>query len=170
MGTVLLLAVLWAVVGIPLVVRHLQERRALPMEEFQRAMGALQPANAETLGLGRRTAGRRRLVSTLTYLPGLALLGVGIAMSDTSMMAVGLSLVNLGTAHRLIALSVDRSHARQARAALGIAAVPSPTGLALDPGIDEPAGDAQTWGDGWQIIGPEPRRVDDLVLVDADVS
>jgi hypothetical protein len=169
MGTVLLLGVLWAVVGIPLVVRHLQERRALPMEEFQRAMGALQPPNGGPLGLGRRTAGRRRLVSTLTYLPGLVMLGVGIGMTDTSMMAVGLSLVNLGTAHRLIALRVDRSHARQARAALGIAAA-SPTGLALDPIVDEATGDAQTWGDGWQIIGPEPRRIDDLVLVDADVS
>ena len=169
MGTVLLLAVLWAVVGIPLVVRHLQERRPLPMEEFERAMGALQPTNAGPLGLGRRTAGRRRLVSTLTYLPGLVLLGVGIGRSDTSMMAVGLSLVNLGTAHRLVALSVDRSHARQARAALGIAA-PSAAGLTFDPGIDEPTGDAQTWGDGWQIISPEPRRIDDLVLVDADVS
>jgi hypothetical protein len=169
MGTVLLLAVLWAVVGFPLVVRHLQERRALPMEEFQRAMGALQPVNGEQLGLGRRTAGRRRLVSTLTYAPGLVLLGVGIGLTDDSMMAVGLSLVNLGTAHRLVALSVDRSHARQARAALGIAAL-SPTTFSIDPIVDEPTGDAQTWGDGWQIIGPEPRRIDDLVLVDADVS
>ena len=169
MGTVLLLAVLWALVGVPLIVRYLQERRALPMEEFQRAMGALQTPVPGPFRLGRRTAGRRRLVSTLTYVPGLVLLGVGLVRGDTSMMAVGLSLVNLGTSHRLIALSVDRSHARQAQSALGIAALSSP-GFALDPGVDEGAGDAQTWGDGWQIIGPEPRRIDDLVLVDADVS
>jgi hypothetical protein len=169
MGTVLLLAVVWAVVGIPLVVRHLQERRALPMEEFQRAMDALQTPALERLGLGRRTAGRRRLVSTLTYAPGLCVLAVGIGLTDTSMMAVGLSLVNLGTAHRLVALSIDRAHGRQARAALGIAA-PSPMSLAPDPRVDQAPGDAQTWGDGWQIIGPEPRGVHDLVLVDADVS
>jgi hypothetical protein len=168
MGTVLLLGVVWALVGIPLVVRHLQERRALPMEEFQRAMGALQ-APVEPSGLGRRTAGRRRLVSALTYLPGLIVLATGLGLTDTSMMAVGLTLVNLGTAHRLIALSVDRSHARQARAALGIAGL-SPASFSFDPGVDEGAGDAQTWGDGWQIIGPEPGGIHDLVLVDADVS
>jgi hypothetical protein len=169
MTTVALLGVLWALVGIPLVVRYLQERRALPMEEFQRAMGALQTAGPVPTGLGRRTAGRRRLVSALTYIPGLVLIAVGLPRRDTSMLAAGLSLVNLGTAHRLIALRVDRAHARQAQAALGIAAL-SPAPFAFDPRVDEVAGDAHARGDGWQIIGPEPRRIDDLVLVDADVS
>ena len=171
MSTVAVLGVVWALVGVPLVVRVLQERRPLPMEEFQRAMGALQTSNGA--GLGVQRAQRRRLVSTLTYSPGLALLVLGLVMGDTAVLAVGLALVNLGTAHRLIALAVDRAARLRpppgSSLASGVLApLPATNGHALHPGIDEPAGDAQSWGDGWQIIGPEPRRIDDLVLVDAD--
>jgi hypothetical protein len=168
MTTVAVLGLVWALVGVPLVVRYLQERRELPMEEFQRTMGALQSPGPMPGGLGRRTAERRRLVSTLTYVPGLVLLAAGLLKSDTTMLAAGLSLMNLGTAHRLVAVVVDRTHPRRWP-------VPPPSGLSptvfpFDPGIDEVAGDAHAWGDGWQVIGAEPRRVDDLVLVDADVS
>lgn len=169
MSRVAVLVVLWALVGVPLLVRYLQERRALPMEEFQRAMGALQPPRARGFGLGRRTAGRRRLVSTLTYAPGALLLLVGLPIRDTPVLAIGLVLVNLGTAHRLVALVVDRGHTRS-MAAHPVMFELAPTGLAFDPVVDEGAGDAHAWGDGWQIIGPEPRGVHDLVLVDADVS
>jgi hypothetical protein len=168
MITVAVLGVVWALVGVPLVVRYLQERRELPMEEFQRTMGALQAPGSVPGGLGRRTAGRRRLVSTVTYAPGLVLLAIGLPRSDMGMLAAGLSLVNLGTAHRLIAVVVDRTHPR--RWPLPPPSGLSPTAFPFEPGIDEVAGDAHAWGDGWQIIGPEPRRIDDLVLVDADVS
>ena len=169
MATVGLLGALWALVGIPLVVRYLQERRELPMEEFQRAMGALQTTGPGALGRGRRTAGRRRLVSTLAYVPGVAMVALGLGLDDTTMLAAGLTLVNLGTAHRLIALVVDRTHLRRLSPLNVRMPLPAAT-FAFDPGVDERAGDAHTGGDGWQIIGPEPRRVDDLVLVDANVS
>lgn len=190
MSSVAVLGVVWALVGVPLMVRFAQERRALPMEQFQRAMGALQgplPTPNGPAGAAVDTAARRRMVSTLTYAPGLALLVAGLVMGDSSVMAVSLALVNLGTAHRLIGLSVDRS-----RRPVGLAALGNITHAMsgqrsnghhsngngtsgngshpVHPGVDEPAGDAQTWGDGWKIIGPEPRRMDDLVLVDADVS
>jgi len=115
---------------------------------------------------------RRRLVSTLTYLPGVLLVLAGLLRDDSSMLAVAVALVNLGTAHRLLGIRVDRSASRAAsrpRPPLPRFG-PAPLELPFQPGIDEGAGDAQTWGDGWQIISPEPRGVDDLVLVDADVS
>ena len=183
MSSVAVLGVVWALVGVPLIVRFMHERRALPMEQFQRAMGALQgpmPTAYGPVGGAVDTAVRRRLVSKLTYAPGLVLLAVGIAMSDSSVMAVSLALVNLGTAHRLLGLTVDRGRRPVGLAALGNvthatngqhANGRSANGShAVQPVVDEAAGDAQTWGDGWKIIGPEPRRVDDLVLVDADVS
>jgi hypothetical protein len=192
MSSVAVLGVVWALVGVPLMVRLAQERRALPMEQFQRAMGALQgplPTPNGPVGANVDAAARRRLVSTLTYAPGLALLGVGIAMSDSSVIAVSLALVNLGTAHRLIGLAVDHSRRPVGLAALGNITHRmndhhgnghhgngNGTGRSgngshpVDPGVDETTGDAQTWGDGWKIIGPEPRRMDDLVLVDADLS
>ncbi len=176
MSTVAVLGILWALFGVPLAVRVVQERRSAPMAEFQRAMGALQgplptPSGPPTTPVD--TAARRRLVSTLTYAPGLALLLVGVLMGDTSVLAVALALVNLGTAHRLLGLTVDRGHPRP----VGLEVLAHRTnGLstngshAPNPIVDEPTGDAQTWGDGWKIIGPEPRRMDDLVLVDADLS
>jgi hypothetical protein len=187
MSSVAVLGVVWALVGVPLMVRFAQERRSLPMDRFQRAMGALQgplPTPAGPVGANVDTAARRRLVSTLTYAPGVALLAVGVATGDSSVMAVSLALVNLGTAHRLLGLTVDRSHRPVGLAALGTVTHrmnghrangnghgPSGSGThPLEPGIDEASGDAQTWGDGWKIISPEPRRMDDLVLVDADVS
>ena len=169
MSSVAVLGLLWALVGVPLAVRFFQERRELPMEEFQRAMGALQgPAPtvwSPLQGGPIDTAARRRLISRLTYAPGLLLLAGGLVKGDHSVLAVGLALVNLGTAHRLLALSVDhrRSHQKPLPFSAGGA-------RPLDPGIDQLPGDAQTGGDGWQIIGPEPRRFDDLVLVDADLA
>jgi hypothetical protein len=184
MSSVAVLGVVWALVGVPLMVRLAQERRALPMEQFQRAMGALQgplPTPSGPAGASVDTAARRRLVSTLTYAPGLVLLAVGVAMGDSSVMAVSLALVNLGTAHRLLGLAVDRSRRPVGLAALGnithrMNGHTNGTGRSgngthpVEPGVDEPSGDAQTWGDGWKIIGPEPRRMDDLVLVDADLA
>ncbi len=170
MSTVAVLGVLWALVGVPLGVRVLQERRPLPMEEFQRAMDALQTQGPNPWGVGPNVQAtrRRRLVSTLTYAPGLALLAVGLAMGDSGVLAVALALVNLGTAHRLLALAVDRAAHRRPQV---LVPPPLPSApLAFDPGIDEAPGDAHAWGDGWQIVDPEPRRVDDLVLVDADRS
>jgi hypothetical protein len=164
MSTVVVLGALWALVGVPLAVRTNQHGRELPMEEFQRAMGALQGPGVPPHGLGARTAGRRRLVSVLTYVPGLLLLVFGMPMQDPTVLAVGLALVNLGTAHRLVALVVDRSHPRPLTPP--VSAIP----FAFEPVVDQGSGDAHAGGDGWQIIGPEPRRVDDLVLVDANVS
>ncbi len=178
------LGIVWALLGVPLAVRFLQERRSVPMAEFQRAMGALQgpvPTPTGPVGGAVDTAARRRLVSTLTYAPGLALLVVGLVMGDSSVLAVSLALVNLGTAHRLIGLRVDRSHNRptgldvlahrtNGHHVKGANAIGSNGSLPLDPGVDQATGDAQTWGDGWKIIDPKPRRMDDLVLVDADLS
>jgi hypothetical protein len=183
MSSVAVLGVVWALVGVPLMVRFAQERRSLPMEQFQRAMGALQgplPTANGPVGTGVDTATRRRLVSTLTYVPGLALLAAGIVMGDSSVIAVSLALVNLGTAHRLLGLTFDRGRRPVGLAALGnvthAAANDHANGRSgngshpVQPGVDEPSGDAQTWGDGWKIIGSEPRRMDDLVRVDANVS
>ncbi len=189
MSSVAVLGVVWALLGVPLAVRFVQERRSLPMEEFQRAMGALQGPGPTPWGPAAGTAvdiaSRRRLVSTLTYVPGLALLVAGIVTDDTSVLAVSLALVNLGTAHRLIGLTVDRSHWHTRPTPLsplgngsnGTYGGPSSNGNGSSsnghtphPVVDEPTSDAQTWGDGWKIIGPEPRRMDDLVLVDADLS
>ena len=58
---------------------------------------------------------------------------------------------------------------RNAHGEPAMSAVPEGTAWEEVP-ADEGAGDAQPWGDGWQIIGPEPRGIHDLVLVDADVS
>jgi hypothetical protein len=171
MSTYAVLGVVWALVGVPLVVGVLQERRPLPMEEFQRAMGALQTQGGGfSSAVAHRRIRRRRRVSTLTYAPGLALLVVGLVLSDSAVLAVGLALVNLGTVHRLVAVSVDRAAGRRPAAGPSVpsVAVGSPGAHPLEPRIDEPAGDAHAWGDGWQIVGPEPRRIDDLVLVDAD--
>jgi hypothetical protein len=172
MSTYAVLGVVWALVGVPLVVRVLQERRPLPMEEFQRAMGALQTQGGSPWSaVGARRVRRRRLVSTLTYAPGAALLAVGMVLSDTAVLAAGLALFNLGTVHRLVAVSVDRAARRRPAPIVSAGYLPDPSGSTvhpLDPGVDEAPGDAHAWGDGWQIIGSEPRRVDDLVLVDAD--
>lgn len=181
MSTVAVLGGVWALVGVPLVVRLFQERRELPMEEFQRVMGALTAPAPATNGHGvsARAAGRRRLISILTYAPGLVFVIVGVALGDNPAMALGVALLNLGTAHRLVAFSIDRSQRPWPRPMLGgrptLGTPPSPSWLEesprpLDPGVDQGPGDAHPGGDGWQIIGPEPRRIDDLVLVDADVS
>ena len=172
MSSVAVIGVVWALVGVPLVVRVLQERRPLPMEEFQRAMGALQTSGGGPWGVGPgiHAVRRRRLVSTLTYSPGLGLLVVGLAVSDTAVLAVGLALVNLGTAHRLVAIAVDRAARRRPPVLVPPPTVLASAPLTLDPGVDQPPGDAHAWGDGWQIVDPEPRRVEDLVLVDADLA
>src|SRR4051812_14259143 len=112
MTSIALLGALWAVVGIPLVVRHLQDRREVPMTQFQRAMGALQTADAPTTGSSFDPMARRRLVSALTYTPGVALGILGAALGDAGVLAVAVAFVNLGTAHRLLGLTVDRSHRR----------------------------------------------------------
>lgn len=182
MSTVAVLGGLWVLVGFPLVLRYVNDRRSLPMEEFQRAMGALSDsaANGHTSHPSfPRAARRRRLISTLTYVPGAAFAVAGMVLDDDVVMAAGVALGNLGTVHRLAALNVERARRRWARPVLGgkpvaplSPSVPSleQSGRPGDPGVDEGPGDAHAGGDGWQIIGPEPRRVDDLVLVDADVS
>ena len=60
--SVAVLGVVWALLGVPLAVRFLQERRSLPMEEFQRAMGALQGPGPTPMGPG---AGHARSTSRL---------------------------------------------------------------------------------------------------------
>jgi hypothetical protein len=180
MSSMAVLGVVWALVGVPLVVRLVQDRRPLPMEEFHRAMGALSGPGPTPSGpvpgmvTSVVTAERRRLISRLTFAPGLGLTAIGVGMQDTSVIAVGLSLVNLGTLHRLIALAVDRRQRRPVVIPV-VTFGPAPVELAaseraLHPGVDQGAGDAQLRGYGWQVVSPEPRRVDDLVLVDADVS
>ena len=181
MSTVAVLGVVWALVGVPLVVRVVQDRRPLPMEEFQRAMGALSTPGTTPDGplpgmaTSVHTAERRRLISMLTFAPGLSLTLVGVGLEDTSVIAVALGLVNLGTIHRLIALHVDRRHPRPPAVGPTVRLGPAPIELpaserALQPGIDQGPGDAQTRGYGWQIVSPEPRSIDDLMLVDADLS
>jgi hypothetical protein len=177
MPSIVLLGLLWALVGIPVAVRFLQDRREVPMTQFQRAMGALQGPGP---GADGPVAGgsavdrlsRRRLVSTLTYAPGVLLVLAGLILDDSSMLAVAVALVNLGTAHRLLGIRVERAASRavnRPRPPLPTFG-PAPLEPPFEPRVDQVPGDAQTWGDGWQIIRPEPRSVDDLVLVDADVS
>jgi hypothetical protein len=175
MPSIVLLGLLWAVVGIPVAVRFLHDRREVPMTQFQRAMGALQgPGPGADGPLAAASAvdriARRRLVSTLTYAPGVLLALVGLLRDDSSMLAVAVALVNLGTAHRLLGIRVDRGANQPSRPRPLPTFGPAPLELPFQPPIDERAGDAQTGGDGWQIISPEPRSVHDLVLVDADVS
>jgi hypothetical protein len=179
MFTFVLLAALWVVVGAPVVVRHLHERRALPMEEFQRAINALQtpgPLPGGPLGPTQASidaAARRRTISTLFYGSACVLAAVGALTSDAGTLTGAVVVGNLGTAHRLLAMRLDRAHRRtRARRASVLPYVlpPAPLEPPFDPGVDEVTGDGQTWGDGWQIVRPEPLGVDDLVLVDADVS
>lgn len=176
MSTMLLLGAVWALVGVPMGVRYQREHRSMPMEEFQRAIEALQgpgptPDGPIGDGPGVDAAARRRVVSTLTYLPGAILGLVGVVVTNTGMLGVAVALLNLGTAHRLIGVWVDRSHRRRPRGVPSPYVLPpAPLERPFDPGVDERAGDGQTWGDGWQIIGAEPGGVHDLVLVDADVS
>ena len=176
MPSIVLLGALWAFVGIPVAVRFLQDRREVPMTQFQRAMGALQGPGPGPDGPSAPTSGvdrlsRRRLVSTLTYAPGVLLALAGLFRGDSSMLAVAVALVNPGTAHRLLGLTVDRGAGRRASRPRPLPTFgPAPLEPPFHPGVDEGPGDAQTWGDGWQIISPEPRGVHDLVLVDADVS
>jgi hypothetical protein len=183
MFTFALLVALWVVVGLPLAVRSYHERKAVPMEQFQRAIHALQGPGPTADGpiAGRaaalQAAARRRLVSTFTYLPGLVIAVIGAIRSDAATLAAAVVLVNLGTAHRLLAVRLDRTYRRRARRlAERYVLPPAPAGaepysaVTVDPAVDEGPGDGQTWGDGWQIIRPEPRGIDDLVLVDADVS
>jgi hypothetical protein len=210
MFTFVLLAVLWVVVGTPVVARHLHERRALPMEEFQRAINALQtpgPLPGGPVGPTQASidaAARRRTISALVYGSACVLAAVGAITSDTGTLTAAVIVGNLGTGHRLLAMRLDRAH-RRTRARRSTPVVPyvlppaprgaEPLGEAtsdgpvvvlgegrplpsthlastppFEPRIDEVTGDGQTWGDGWQIIRPEPLGVDDLVLVDADVS
>lgn len=178
MSSLALLGAVWALFGVPMVVRGVNDRRELPMEEFQRAMGALQGSAASTDGpmaTDFRTTARRRTVSILMYAPGLVLVALGAAMQDTGVLTVAVAMLNLGTAHRLIGVAVDRSR-RRPRAVASIPPLmhlpPAPLGAEppFQPAVDQGAGDGQTWGDGWQIVGTEPRGVRDLVLVDADVT
>lgn len=169
---------IWALIGIPMVVRGVHDRRELPMEEFQRAMGALQSSHDGRPLNGYRTTARRRTVAILMYVPGTVLAALGAALQDVGVLTAAVALVNLGTVHRLLTVMVDRSSRPQrgpTAAATPYRLPPAPSGAeplpaALEPGVDEGAGDGKTWGDGWQVIGPEPRGVRDLVLVDADVS
>jgi hypothetical protein len=181
MFTFLLLGALWIGVCAPVAARHLRERRALPMEEFQRAIEALQapaPLPGGPVGPTQASldaASRRRTVSTLVYGSGLILAAVGLARRDTGTLTAAVVVGNLGTGHRLLAMRVDRARRRSRRRAKAIPYVLPPAPLEppfgpFEPGVDEVTGDGQTWGDGWQIIRPEPLGVDDLVLVDADVS
>ena len=175
MFTMLLLGAVWALVGIPMGVRYAQEKRSMPMEEFQRAIEALQgpgptPAGPIGEGPGVDVVARRRVVSTLTYLPGALLALVGIVVDDAGMLVAAIGLLNLGTAHRLIGVRVDRSHRRVPVVPRPYVLPPAPLEPPFEPRIDEHTGDGETWGDGWKIIRPEPRGVEDLVLVDADVS
>ena len=175
MFTILLLGAIWALVGVPMAVRYAQERRSMPMEEFQRAIEALQgpgPTRDGPTGDGPGVdvASRRRLVSTLTYLPGAILGLVGLVVVDSAMLVAAVGLINLGTAHRLLGVRVDRSRRRLPVVPQPYVLPPAPLEPPFEPRVDEHAGDGQTWGDGWKIIGPEPRGVRDLVLVDADVS
>jgi hypothetical protein len=114
MTTWVVLGVLWTVVGVPPLVRAVQDRREPPMEEFRRAMGALGRPHARFLRAGtyhpapssaRRAAARRRLVSVLTYTPGAGLVAAGLALREIGVIAAGLALTNLGTSHRLLALA-----------------------------------------------------------------
>lgn len=174
MHSLLLIVLLWALVGIPAFVRFLQERKDVPMDEFQRAMGALGGTRAGAVGPAAavRPDARRRLVSTLTYTPGAALAMVGAASERPGMLTAAVALLNLGTVHRLLAMSVDRSNRRASPvpARPGFDFGPARLEPPFDPGVDQRSSDAQTGGDSWQIIWPEPRGVDDLVLVDTDVS
>ena len=177
MPSIVLLGLIWALVGIPVLVRFLQDRREVPMTQFQRAMGALQgpgPGSDGPLAAASTVdrMSRRRLVSTLTYAPGVLLVLTGLVRDDSSMLAVAVALVNLGTAHRLMGIRVDRAAgpaAARPRPPLPTFG-PAPLEPPFHPRVDERPSDAQTGGDGWQIISPEPRSVHDLVLVDADVS
>jgi hypothetical protein len=178
MFTFVLLGALWLGVCVPVATRHLHERRALPMEEFQRAIEALQtpgPLPGGPLGPTQASvdaATRRRTVSTLVYGSGLILAAAGLATRDTTTLTAAVLVGNLGTGHRLLAMRVDKVRRRTRRRAKAIPYVlpPAPLEPPFEPGIDEVAGDGQTWGDGWQVIRVEPLGVDDLVLVDADVS
>jgi hypothetical protein len=180
MFTFVLLAALWVIVGAPVVVRHLRERRSLPMEEFQRAINALQQSPGLLPGgpvgptqASIDAAARRRTVSTLVYGSACVLAVVGLATGDTGSLTAAVLVGNLGTGHRLLAMRLDRAHRRtRARRSTALPYVlpPAPLEPPFDPGVDQVSGDGQTWGDGWQIIRPEPLGVDDLVLVDADVS
>jgi hypothetical protein len=183
MFTFVLLGALWVVVCAPIALRHLHERRALPMEEFQRAIEALQtpgPLPGGPVGPTQASldaAARRRMVSTLVYGSGLILASIGLVTGDTRTLTAAVLVGNLGTGHRLLAMRVDKVRRRTRRRAKAIPYVLPPAPLEppfleppFEPGIDEVTGDGQTWGDGWQVIRPEPLGVDDLVLVDADVS
>jgi hypothetical protein len=175
MFTMLMLGAIWALVGVPMGIRHARERRSAPMEEFQRAISALQgpgptPAGPLGSGPGVDVVSRRRIVSTLTYLPGAVLGLVGLVVGDSGMLTAAVGLLNVGTAHRLVGLRIDKVRRRTPVLPRPYVLPPAPLEPPFDPGVDERSGDGQTWGDGWKIIGPEPRGIRDLVLVDADVS
>lgn len=149
------------------------------MDEFQRAMGALGGPRTGANGPSApvRLDARRRLVSTLTYVPGAALATVGAVAERPGILTAAVALLNLGTVHRLLAMSVDRANrragpvpARRVPARQRLDFGPAPLELPFDPGVDQRSSDAQTGWDRGQIVWPEPRGVDDLVLVDSDVS
>ena len=58
MFTMLMLGAIWALVGVPMGIRHAQERRSAPMEEFQRAI-SIEPDLEEAQRLAGLAYGRK---------------------------------------------------------------------------------------------------------------
>lgn len=164
--TVLVLAVLWVVVGVPAIVGVIRERRA-PDVHFSRAMGALgatpvPPTGRRRLGHQVSVAQRRHQVTAAIYLTAFLTTTAGVAMGSRPVLASGVLLVNLGTVYRIVVLRL-RAVAAQRQRSSGPVVPNSPAALAsLPPGPIEP-GYPTAASESWRIVTPEEaaRRAED---------
>jgi hypothetical protein len=116
MTSVLVLAAIWVVVGIPAIIGIARERRS-PDLNFARAMDALgtQPVGTH---LGVSLATRRAQVTGVCYVGASLCFAAGLSIRSSIVLAVGVLLANLGTFYRLTVLRMRAVSTRRHTAPL----------------------------------------------------
>jgi hypothetical protein len=147
--SVLVLAAIWVVVGIPAIIGIVREKRS-PDVDFARAMDALgtQPGSQGTQ-LRVSLATRRAQVTAGCYLSSIGVLVAGQVLDSPGILGVGVVLANLGTFYRLTVLRMQAVSAQRhtpqtgaPRAAVGAAASPPRIPrTTLGPAIEQIPGD-----------------------------
>ena len=145
MTSVLVLAAIWVVVGIPAIIGIVREKRS-PDVDFARAMDALgtQPATQGTQ-LRVSLATRRAQVTAGCYLSAIGALVAGLVLDSPGILGLSVVLANLGTFYRLTVLRMQAVSAQRhtppaaaPRAAIGaVVSAPRIPRTTLGPAIEQ---------------------------------
>lgn len=159
MTSVLVLAAIWIVVGIPAIVALLREKRS-PDVDFARAMDALgtQPTTRST-HLRVSLATRRAQVTAACYVSAFGALVAGALLEARGVLAAAVVLANLGTFYRLTVLRMRAVSAMRQTVVVPVAAPGVHTLPAPAPRIPPTA-----FGPAIERI-PEAAEADERVVV-----